>query len=208
MSLLVEVRFAACSQTRSRIVRDGIDVWNDDGQIYRESFAPDAFVKRLKPATFQLQHDGEVVGEVGPIVSHGQWYLADCILEDLPIVRERVKPGARVSLQARALEFYENPDLRLRRVERAELDHIALIAPGERAGYLDGATKVTSIRQLATAKPHSTRQGWRAMLPPGWEYLATADDLDEPPEALIDGRRVSWVWNGSRFVRPASSRAA
>jgi hypothetical protein len=205
MSLLVEVRFAACSQTPNRIVQDGIDTWHQDGRIYRESFAPGAFIKRARRAGFRLEHDAEDVGEVTVVVAHGPWWIADCVVEDTPAVREAVKPGAKVSLQAQILKSREVADLRLHRVELADLEHIALVADGQRAGYLDGATKILSVRELASPKPAASRQGWRGLLPAGWEIPAKYADHpawsdNNPPVELIVGRQVVYRWDGERFA--------
>lgn len=193
MSLLVEMRFAACSE-RGRIVRNGIDTWREDGRIYRESFAPAAFVRGGRAPTFRLHHDGPDVGEVRVIVNHGRWFIADALVEDTPAVREAVKVGAKVSLQARSLKRHEDHDLRLSHHELARLEHIALVAPGQRAGYLDGATAITAVREFPDSKPVDI---W----PPGWDCLGDLPGF--APEVgleLIDRGRVAYRWNGARFV--------
>jgi hypothetical protein len=151
-----ECKFAPCSQTEDRIVWDGLETLFDGERgvkLYRESFAPDAWLVRdpANPPTFQLSHDGEVVGEVATIIAHKEWFIADVRLKDEPRVRERVRPGAKVSLGARSIRRYENADLRLVRHELAQLEHIALVDAGSIPGYI-GAV-VTRVREPPKFQP-------------------------------------------------------
>jgi hypothetical protein len=45
-----------------------------EGSLYRESFAPSCWIASEKPATFQLSHDGETLGEIGAVFAAGQWH--------------------------------------------------------------------------------------------------------------------------------------
>lgn len=149
MSLLVSCRFAAHT-TRDRVARDGLETLYE-GQLVRESFGSDCWIARSAPATFELDHDGEVVGQVGAVIVQREWWIADSYLEDTPVVRERVRVGARVSVGARSLRRYEDADLRLVRHEIAILEHIALVGDHQVPGYV-GAV-ITSVRELPKPKP-------------------------------------------------------
>jgi hypothetical protein len=199
MSLLAQVKFAPCSQTPDRIVWDGLEtLW--DGRLYKESWAPNAWLKRETLPTFKLSHDGDDVGEVVIVIAHNEWHIADCILEDRPIVRELVTPGARVSLEARSLKRYEDSDLRLVRHTIADLQHIALVKKGEIPGYL-GAV-VTSVRELKTRQPSPTAGGWRALVPAGWEFIRDIPGFEmHPGEELIDEQQHTvHRWTGEKFT--------
>jgi hypothetical protein len=151
-----ECRFAACSQTQDRIVWDGAQTLytGERGRkLYRESFAPNCWLRDPdNPPTVQLSHDGETVGQVGVVIAHNEWHIATLILEDLPIVRERFKVGAKVSVGCHSLKRHEDSDLRLVRHTVARLDHIALVNPGEIQGHI-GAT-ITNVRDA----PKPTRR--------------------------------------------------
>jgi hypothetical protein len=147
--LLVECRFAPCSQTSDRIVRDGLETIYA-GQLFRESFAPDCWISGRRPATFQLSHNGDAVGEVTAVINHRVWHIASMVVDDTPMVRERVRRGARVSLDARSIKRDEDSDLRLVRHTLAKLNHIALVNPGQVQGHL-GAV-ITYVREMKPAK--------------------------------------------------------
>lgn len=143
----VEFKLCPCSQTADRIVYDGLDtLW--EGRLYRESYAPDAFLRRAKPARFRLRHDSGTIGIVNVLVAHREWFHGTAVVEDGPlnkIARDRIKVGTKVSLGARSLQRYENPDLRLVRHELCELEEVALVGPDQVPGFI-GAV-VTHVRE-------------------------------------------------------------
>jgi hypothetical protein len=200
-----EVKFAPCSQTRDRIVWDGLETLFDGARgvkLYRESFAPDAWLAHdpASPPTFQMCHEGEVIGEVATVIAHGGWFIADVRVNDEPRVRERVRPGAKVSVGAQSIRRYEDADLRLVRHELAKLDHIALVEPGAIPGYI-GAV-VTSVREAPRSK-RASRNGWRGSLPAGWECLRELPDYQpQVGEELLAGnsRRAAYRFDGTTYV--------
>jgi hypothetical protein len=132
-----ECRFAPCSETDRLAVRHGIET-RYDGRLYRESFAPDCWAAKAGPATIRLGHDGEDVGLVVVVASHGQWHHASFVIEDGPLLalaREQIVVGAKVSLDCRTWKPDEDHDLRLVRHELAWLNHIAILQPGDVPGH-------------------------------------------------------------------------
>jgi hypothetical protein len=160
-----DCKFAPCSQTPLLAVRHGLEtIWN--GGLYRESFSPDCWLARATPATVQLSHDDEVVGEISAVVASGQWHHATLVLDDRPLVRERFRRGARISVGCRSIHREQDDDLRIVRHTLAALDHIAPVLDGQVAGHI-GAV-VTRVWE-APALP--TRYDWHGL-----------DEADEIPE--------------------------
>jgi hypothetical protein len=98
-----ECRLAPCSETPFLAVRHGIET-RYDGQLYRESFAPECWAAKAEPATIRLGHDGADGGRVVVVTSHGQWHHASFLIEDGPLLelaREQIVVGAKVSLDCR-----------------------------------------------------------------------------------------------------------
>jgi hypothetical protein len=132
-----ECRFAPCSETPFLAVRHGIET-RYEGQLYRESFAPDCWAAKAESATIRLGHDGEDVGRVVVVTSHGPWHHASFVIEDGPLLalaREQIVVGAKVSLDCRTWKPDEDHDLRLVRHGLAWLNHIAILQPGEVPGH-------------------------------------------------------------------------
>lgn len=150
MKLHATCRFAPCSQTDRLIVRHGLETLHK-GRLYRESFAPHAFMNTSAPATFQLSHDGPTVGHIVAVTASDRWFYAGFVVdtEDAELqalARERVKRGARVSPGFRSLRRDQDDDLCLIRHGLAILEEISLVDPGAVAGYI-GAV-VTDVHEI------------------------------------------------------------
>jgi hypothetical protein len=191
-----ECRFAPCSETDRLAVRHGLQTLHE-GRLFRESFAPGCWLPRETPATVQLSHDGEVVGEIGAVIAHKDWHLATLVLEDRPIVRERFKPGARISVGAKSIRRDQDDDLRIVRHRICQLEHIAPLLDGQTPGHI--GAKITRVWEPTVKREPSTRDDWRALLPAGWQSIAEIPGDDAPVE-LIHGRTVAYRWTGEKFA--------
>lgn len=146
-SSFADCRFAPCSETDRLAVPHGLEtLWH--GELYRESFAPSCWLTGRTP-TFQLGHDGEAVGEVNAVVAHREWHHATLVLEDRPVIRERVRAGAPISVCFRSLkrDKWELP--RVLRHRLCFLDHIALLERNDVPGHI--GAQITHIWEPPTA---------------------------------------------------------
>jgi hypothetical protein len=143
--LLVDARIAPCSETEALAVRHACDVAME-GAVWRESFAPGAFIVGGAGAKVTARHDGPTIGHVALVVDHGGWHVADLVLDledDLP---DLIQPGRPVSIDARSIRRDDDEDLHIRRHTLVQLQAVALLADGERPWYPEA--KIISVRQL------------------------------------------------------------
>ncbi len=163
MRLLAEARFAPCSRAdhpRDLIRRDARTLY--EGRPMYETFAPGCWSDKGRGAELQLGHDGPVIGRVNVVIARNGWFLADCLVELddddplVPVVRERLRVGAPVSVGCRSFKCREDPDwtgVGTVRHEEATLEHVAILARGEHPGFADA--RVTTVREL---KPEPKRE--------------------------------------------------
>jgi hypothetical protein len=78
--LLVSARIAPHSETDALAVRHACDV-ADDGHVWRESYAPGAFIAAPTPAPVVLRHDGPSIGYEFSVTPHGAWFEAELAIE-------------------------------------------------------------------------------------------------------------------------------
>jgi len=79
---LVSARIAPCSETPFLAVRHGLEIVDsDDCQVWRESFAPAAFLAAPTPAPVTLQHDSPTIGRVTVVTAFREWHVADMVIE-------------------------------------------------------------------------------------------------------------------------------
>ncbi len=181
MKLLASAQFAPCSRTdhpRDLIRRDARTLY--EGRPMYETFAPGCWSDRGRGAELQLGHDGPAIGHVAVIIDRAGWHICDLLVELddddplVPVVRERLRVGAPVSVGCLSSDCREDPDwtgVGTVRHTEATLDHIALLARGEHPGFADA--RVTTVREL---KPEPK-------LEPA-AYDAPAVREDSPPRLL------------------------
>jgi hypothetical protein len=208
MKLHGQCRFAPCSQTEALLVRHGLDtLWR--GRLYRESYAPDCWLNPSVPVPFRLTHDDDetTIGQVMAVAASGQWHHASFMIDDpTPEVRERLKVGARVSLGAQSLRCYEDTEPNVVRHTLVRLEEIVLVEDGAIPGIL--GARITDLREVKADPKPATRtapaqDGWRSLLPAGWESLRNVPGYELPPGTELmegPGCRVVYRWTGSKFA--------
>lgn len=192
MRLHVEIRFAPCSQTRRRAVRDGLSTI-EQGQLVRESVAPAAWGKGSRGAPLRIGHDGPIIGRVTNILDHGQWHVADAMIDLAdtdPLcqqVREHVKVGARVSPAFDAIDEERNqtsPDHpAVVRYTKAHLDEIAILEHADDIPGYVGA-RISRVRELEEREPAKPKRSATIHVPDE----ALGRDV-EPGEVIADTGR-------------------
>jgi hypothetical protein len=179
MRLHISCRFAPYAETPRLRVRNGIQVAEVDS-IWTESFGPNCWLAGGQNAEIQFGHDAAKIGEVIAVAAHGKWYELDAVVEtNDPEVLDRLKVGTPVSLGARTLDRDDDHDIHTRHHKLAQLQHIAIARPGERAKY-PGA-QITAVRE-AKPKPRLTDEQARVELyrryHAGEDFADVAADLD------------------------------
>jgi hypothetical protein len=146
MRLCFDAQIAPHSETRLQAVRNACDIVDSRG-TWRESLAPRSFVRQGAGAPIQIDHDGQVVGEVEFVIDHGAWHIAQCVVEGTEEELERVRVGQAVSIDARSLDFDEDELVGTRRHFLVRLNHLAILRDRDIPGYANA--KITSVRKLA-----------------------------------------------------------
>jgi hypothetical protein len=167
-----DAKIAPCSDSDRLAVRHSCQTLYKH-QLYRESFSPDCWMTAGRPVPLRIDHDGETIGEIGVIASYGAWHHAALVVEDMPLAREKVRPGAKLSIGFRSVRREENIDLRIVRHTLVFLDEIALIGEHDVAGHI-GAV----VTRVYEPKPRTAGS-------------VVVDGVTlKPGEELIYGRKV------------------
>ncbi len=208
--LFVSARIAPCSQTDRLKFRHALDVVERDGIVWHESFSPDCWLAAGQGAEVSIGHDTTAIGTVVVCAARENWHYADIVIDDpTPETLRLIRVGAPVSIGARTIRRDEDLDLRVKRHTMAQLQHIAIGAPGQ-LGAFPGA-KITSVRAESTlaskSKPKLALAGsgvdWRTVLPRGYEVCSELDcDLEVGAELLLGNQDRGPKWDGQRFVMP------
>jgi hypothetical protein len=154
----VNFRLCPCSQTEALAVPHGLDTMFDGSRgrrLYRESYAPDCWLPFTQKVPFRLGHDTGAIGEVTVVAAHGRWHYGSALIDGHSdalnkFARERMKPGARISLGGRSVTWYEDPDLRIVRHTKVKLEEVALVRDGEIPGFI--GAEITDVRELPQPK--------------------------------------------------------
>ncbi len=215
--LAISCRFAPYAETPVHAVRNGAEIVELDG-VYSEAFGPSAFLAGGRGATIQDGHDATVVGKIVVVAARGAWYEMDGVIEsDDPELLARIKVGTPVSVGARILTRSTVTDLdtRVRMHRMAQLEHVSVCRPDERAVYR--GAQITSVRELKSASSSTTMPttaratggvDWRKLLPRGYEDFADASIDLRPGDELTLGPATRGIrWDGQRFTQP-NARAA
>jgi len=206
--LLVSCRFAPYSETPRLAARHGLPVVERDA-TWHESFGPGAWLAGGRDAQIQIGHGTTPVGSVVVVTARDRWWEADCVVEsDDPKILERIRVGTPISVGFDPVTSSDDQRTHVRQHRLARLKHLAVLRRGEIPAYL--GAKITSVTEAKARKVattiHSGNRDWRAKLPVGWQDAGRHSD--EPPAELIEGRTVTWRWNGTTYVRTAARLAA
>ncbi len=210
MRLGFDAKIAPCSEFQRDAVRSACDVADSVG-TWRESLAPRCWVRKGKGAQVQLDHDGQVVGEVEFVIDHGGWHIAQCVAEGDEAMLERIRPGQPVSIDAHSEEMDNDFHLFIRRHHIVRLNHLAILRDRDVPGYKDA--KIISVRPLASNAKASSGGDWRSQLPSDWQWARDEKWDLKPGTTLLDGGQGNhgtsgWLWTGEKFVRSAAARLA
>jgi len=114
--------------------------------IWRESFAPGAFLAASEPVPVTLQHDGPTIGHVTVVTACREWHLADMLIEAHDGRLDRVRVRTPVSIDARSVRRDDDDDLRIRRHTLVRLDAVAILGAGEVPWFQHA--KIVGVREL------------------------------------------------------------
>jgi hypothetical protein len=139
-------------------IRNGLDIV-DRGELWRESFAPDAWITTADPAPVVLSHfDERVVGHVSSRVVSGGWHVAAFVLDHsrglAGVALDRLRVGAPVSIGFRRLRHDRSlAEQGVKRHTLARLDELSILAADEKPAF-PGAR----ITQILESKTPTVRQ--------------------------------------------------
>jgi hypothetical protein len=158
-------------------IGNAVGIVDDVGEVWHEIFDADAWIADASPVPVMLRHDRDdmVVGHVvsSPVVSGG-WHHASFQLDvDRPLASvafDRLRHGSQVSIGARSIARDDNHLNGVRRHTLARFEHLAIVGPGEIAGY-PGAKVVQILKP--SKKPPAVDKASRAR-------QFNLADLDDP----------------------------
>jgi hypothetical protein len=136
--IFIDFKLVPCSETESLALPQGLDTIYE-GRLYRESYAPECWIRPYGHVPFKLHHDGATIGRVTVMVAHKGWHIGTAVVEDGPflsLARSMVKPGSKISVGATSLRRYENADLRIVRHNVCKLEEVALVRENEIPGFI------------------------------------------------------------------------
>lgn len=131
----------------------------DDGAVWRESYAPGAFIATPTPAPVVLRHDGPNIGYVFSVTPHGVWYEAELVIECDDAQRDLIRPGRSVSTDALARSAGMTMVIS---ASAGIVDAVAILADRERPWYPDA--KIVSVCEVRWVRVPSSALLWREPL--------------------------------------------
>jgi hypothetical protein len=158
VSFLYTARIAPCANDWREALRDGLEVV--DGGVWRESFAPTAFLKTDKPVPVVLSHDeGRQVGHVTQRITHAGWHLAVFVIDhSRTLSSDRLKVGTPVSIGFTRLSHDQLPLLRDARVMRhttAVLNELSILKANEVPAFV--GAMITQAFELPAKRTAAAR---------------------------------------------------
>ena len=148
---LYSARIAPSTPNWREALHNGAVV-TDNGRLWRESFAPDAFLPSDKPIPVVLSHeDHRVVGHIGVRVAHRGWHICDFMLDHSiarsAIALDMLKVGTAVSIGFSPLAHDESlAGQGVKWHTRCRLDELSILRPDETPGYR--GAKIVAIHEL------------------------------------------------------------
>lgn len=173
-------RIAPCSEDWREAIRLGEEVV-DGGELWTESFAPDAFLASEEPAPVVLDHaDHKVVGHITQRTTHGGWHIAAFTLDHArnlsAVALDLLRIGAPVSIGFRALRHDKLlAEEMVKRHTIARLLELTILGPNETPAFR--GAQITSILERSAAARTVPAQN-------GLEYRVS-DEVSRATEARI-----------------------
>ena len=194
MSTFYIARVAPASEDWREAITQGVEVL-DRGHVWKESFAPDAFIKTEQPAPVLLDHeDRKVVGRVvSPLTAHGGWHYLTFELDRSQnlscVALDRIEAGTPVSIGFHPIShdklLAESGITKRHTVAR--LDELSILAPNDHPSY-PGA-KVTQVLKPSAKRAPVARRPVAAAAP----VIRRAVPIYREDEELVElHRRLDW----------------